>query len=103
MATAATVRADGMEWPIATFIDAYGLIKVDHFAHPCLDGAARLIALTNDGRLLDAVSANMVDWHGTVAFRLVDGDRQQPCFFCGTSADADVHCEECLDSAEWDS
>lgn len=96
-----TVRADSVDWPFATFLDAYGYHRVDRFRHPVLDRCCQVLTVDVEGQLRRACEAHAVDWHGTLAWRAAD-DRFAPelCFLCGTSGDADDVCQRCRDDAE---
>ncbi len=95
MSAPQTITADGMEWPLQTFIDARGFVRVDPFAPPELSqDVLRLELVTLDGEHVRERYASAVIWQDVRAFRLIDeiGD---PCFCCGTSVDECVMCDDC--------
>jgi hypothetical protein len=105
MPAAAMIRADGVDWPLATFLDAYGYRQVDPVALPVFDGQARFAVVTLHGELEPPRYASEIRWWDALAFRPIEhGPEGEPCRFCGQPVgrtDDDI-CEPCEDSAEWD-
>lgn len=100
---ATTIRADGVDWPILTFLDAYGYQPVDRFIRPDLEGGRRICLLDDAGEIRGPTFVDQVDWHGIVAWRAADPLETMPaCFLCGTSLDPASICEDCFDQAEFD-
>ncbi len=101
---AQTIRADGMDWPLETFLDARGFVRVDRFETPAFRdalGDPRMDVVTIGGELAVDVYASAVSWPDTIAFRLVD-DTGEPCFWCGTSTDEEDMCDRCEADCEYD-
>lgn len=102
-----TVRADGIDWPLATFVDAYGMKVVDPFDLPSFSAphAMRLVTLTRDGQVLPPQYANEVVWARTVAFSPLPGTPEGvPCRLCGDPAlrVEDDLCDDCeADQEPW--
>lgn len=81
---ARTIRADGVTWPLDTYIDALAFRRVDPFDQPCFDGDVRLVTIAIDGRVTPATYASQVRWFETLAYRPLDYTRQAaPCDGCG--------------------
>lgn len=98
-----TVQADGINWPVSTFCDAYGMVLVDPFQRPSFDSQVRVIVLDLDGRLTAPCWADQICWHDVAAYRLLDSPTPAaPCFLCGSSQDPGELCGECADYAEFD-
>lgn len=99
--TPRTIRADGVDWPLATFIDAYRFMTVDRFILPDLRREQRLAVLDDAGRIHSPIDVAQVDWCRTIAWRTLDAaDAPEPCFLCGTSLDAHQVCDDCNEQAE---
>lgn len=63
-----TVRADGVDWPVDSFIDNYRMLRSDG-TFPDFDGRDPLVdILTSDGEYLTRQSASRVDWGRVRAF-----------------------------------
>lgn len=101
--TLQTIRADGVDWPLLTFLDAYGYQSVDRFIRPVLPAGRRICTLDEVGQVRGPTFADQVDWHGIVAWRAFDPlDVAKPCFLCGTTLDSFEICDECNDHADYD-
>lgn len=100
MSSGLTIRADGLEWPLETYLDARGFIRVDPFAPPSLGGGymsdPRVEIVTLAGELQPERYASSVMWADVLAFRLVD-HTGEPCFWCGTSTDDADMCDDCAE------
>jgi hypothetical protein len=97
----AVVRADGVDWPLATFLDAYGFHLVDRFVRPRIGGEHRVLTIDNGGQVQPARYADVVDWHAVYAWRAADPvSGPEACFNCGTSADEEQVCGSCEADAE---
>jgi hypothetical protein len=98
---ARTIRADGMDWPLETYLDAYGFKRRDEFdPPPTIRHAAAVTLVREDLSLQLGQDAESVIWPGVIAFKL-EGDFPGPCHWCGTSDDEDDMCADCTDGAEW--
>jgi hypothetical protein len=101
MMAAATIRADGIDWPLRTFLDAYGYHQVDRFTHPNVNAGSRVLTIDDVGRIREPLYADAVDWHATFAWRALDPrDAPAPCCLCGTSTDDDDFCDACWEDGE---
>lgn len=97
------IRADGVDWPLLTFLDAYGYHRVDRFVHPNVDAASHVLTIDDAGQVRDPLYADAVDWHATYAWRALDPrDAPAACFLCGTSTDTDDVCDPCWEDGERD-
>jgi hypothetical protein len=104
MQHARTIQADGITWPVDTYIDALAFRRVDPFGSPYIDGEARLVTISIDGELRAATYASQVAWHDTLAFRAVDYSRAAtPCRACGETAFnlQDDLCDSCDSDDGW--
>lgn len=108
MTAPAIIRADGVDWPLDTFIDAYRLTRVDRFdAPPCTSidaSGVRVQAVTRTGELIADRTADALIWGDIIAYRPVEGTRAAtPCLGCDQpvmrDSDAEV-CEACEDLAD---
>lgn len=101
--TIQTVHADGINWPLRTFLDAYGYHQVDRFVHPNVEPFRCVLTIDDAGQVRPPLYADAVDWHATYAWRAVDPhDAPAACFLCGTSTDTDDICDPCWEDAERD-
>lgn len=96
--SAPVIRADGMEWPLETYLDARGFIRVDPL-NPPFPGAGyqsdpRIEIVTHAGELQQERYASTVMWADVKAFKLNDATGGL-CFFCGTSIDETDICDYC--------
>lgn len=95
---ACMVHADGVTWPLDTYIDALAFRRVDQFDQPCFDGDVRLVTIAVDGRITPATYASQVRWFETLAYRPLDYTREAaPCEGCGEPIydGEDGYCLEC--------
>ena len=111
MSAGLTIRADGMEWPLATFIDCYGFTRTDdlhlHAEHPLLSRDDMLNAVTASGELITDKPARHLPWGDVIAIKGRDGGGLQICDCCGALDDVletgnGQWCGDCLDGADWD-
>lgn len=105
MSAPATIRADGIEWPLQTFLDAYGYRPADPADLPRMDGQVRLATVTKAGELRPPMFADQVGWYDVLAFRPLEGAPEStPYRLCGDAilrTDSDDICVPCEDAAEW--
>jgi hypothetical protein len=98
---AATIRADGMEWPLQTYLDAMSFSRVDQFAPPAIDGQIRVTTVSLTGELAPSTYASQVRWHDVLAFRpIANGLESTPCETCGDPVmrtDCAAECASCED------
>jgi hypothetical protein len=75
--TPRTIRADGVDWPLATFLDAYGFTSLDRFDSPPFSSttanAARVTVVTVAGELVVDRTADAIVWSDVIAFAPVAG------------------------------
>lgn len=81
MTASQLIHADGIAWPIETYLDAYAYRRVDPFARPSFDGQVRVLTVTEAGELRAPTYADQVIWHDVIAFRPADSDVR--CRICG--------------------
>ncbi|HEX8554354.1 MAG TPA: hypothetical protein VF695_06575 [Sphingomonas sp.] len=106
MLAARIIRADGVEWPLATFIDAYGLKLHDRFDPPPFSSgpasAARVTVVTATGELIADRTADAILWADVIAFAPVAGTPaatlckvcDEPVFEAGFEDNPDI-CAKC--------
>jgi len=81
-----TIRADGMELPLATFLDAYGFTRTDGERPDFAWLAGELDVVTATGELRQGVEMSAVPWWETIAVAVLKGSmRLAPCHGCGES------------------
>lgn len=100
---ARTVHADGVTWPLDTYIDALAFQRVDTFQMPVLDHQMRVATVTVEGKLQPITYVSHVVWHEVVAFKPIEGTREAaPCRSCGEPCFnfSDDICESC-DAESW--
>lgn len=51
MSALSVIRADGIDWPVDTYLDALGFRRVDRFEVPSLHDAARVVTVTRECEL----------------------------------------------------
>lgn len=99
----AMVRYDGITMSLDTFIDCYGLIRVNHYALPSMASDTRLMTVDRCGTVMEDCRANQIDLRDCIAFRPLDAQQEhEPCYDCGTSLDDQQFCESCNDTGYWD-
>jgi hypothetical protein len=106
-----TVRADGMDWPLDTYIDAYGYTRLDHLGltpnHPLLSRCDMLDAITKAGELITNKPARHLPWGDVAAIRSREGSTLRACDICGSFDEVfptgfGLQCTVCLSYDEWD-
>ena len=101
----ATIRADGIDWPLQTFLDAYGYRSADPADLPRMDGQVRLVTVTKAGELRPPMFADQVGWYDVLAFRPLEcAPESDPCRCCGEPTfrtDFDDICSSCEDEGEF--
>lgn len=86
MSAGLTIRTDGMEWPLATFIDAYSFTRTDGERPDFAGLAGELDVVTANGELRKGVEMSAVPWWETIAVAVPKGSmRLAPCHGCGES------------------
>lgn len=101
--SAATISADGITWPLETYLDAMRFRRLDRWDEPRLDGQVRVVTVTRDGVLQSALYANEVRWADVQAYRPTDNSvASTPCRLCGDPTERldDDICEDCEYDAE---
>jgi hypothetical protein len=103
---AQTIRADGMDWPLQTYLDAMSFSRVDPFALPAIDGQIRVTTISLSGELAPSTYASQVRWYDVMAFRpIANGLESALCESCGDPVmriDAHPQCASCENDGEWD-
>lgn len=108
------IRADGMEWPLQTFLDARGFHPFDYDRHEVPDAASdpvKVEVVLTDLTIITRPAEDVV-WQDVAAWRFADGEAVQ-CTWCenyvGPSevdfmADpfGGIVCNRCADSADFD-
>ena len=102
---AQTIRADGIEWPLQTYLDAMSFSRVDPFALPAIGGQVRVTTVSLSGELAPSTYASQVPWHDVLAFRpIANGLESSPCDICGDPVmriDFHSQCASCEDAGEY--
>ena len=108
----AVILADGMEWPLQTYLDARGFAPFDFDREElpsCASDPVRLGVVLTDLTIITR-PAEDVAWQDVVAWRFMEGEAVQ-CAWCDNYAGASeitIHgtgleiCDHCSDSAEYD-
>jgi hypothetical protein len=100
-----TIRADGMEWPLQTYLDAMNFNRVDPCDLPSIEGQIRVTTVSLSGELAPSVYASQVRWYDVLAFRpIANGLESTPCETCGDPVmrvDAHPECASCEDGREY--
>ena len=101
-----TVRADGMDWPLQTFIDSYRMIVTGGSA-PDFGSLDPLVdVLMENGSYVKAQRASLVEWHRAHAFACDAMPHGHKCEMCGDDTAPDEllsnhgWCDGCTYSAE---
>jgi hypothetical protein len=105
-----TVQADGLEWPLETFIDAHRYQRTGGEI-PGIAGADFIVlTLSRDGVISEGI-ARHADWADVLAYRPRGFEIDYAtCEWCGDYTDFDdlyeagngMACGPCLDDAEYD-
>jgi len=102
------ITYDGMEWPLETFLDAYGFSRVPEGQvneYGALPGEGeRVMAVLENGELVEAAFAEDLPWREVIAVRGLHLDRAMVCDWCG-AFDLATHetgnglvCSDCLEA-----
>lgn len=84
MSAGLTIRADGVEWPLATFIDAYGFTRTDGERPDFAGLAGELDVVMASGELRHGMEMSAVPWWEVVAVAVPKGSmRLANCHGCG--------------------
>lgn len=111
MSAGIMIPADGMEWPLETFIDAYGFTRTDeldlYVGHPLHGRDDFIQAVTASGDLITDKPARHLPWGDVIAIKGRDGGGLQICDCCGSLDDVletgnGQWCGDCLDDSDWD-
>ncbi|TPG14390.1 hypothetical protein [Sphingomonas oligophenolica] len=101
---AQTIRADGIDWPIETYLDALDFKRVNPFEIPQLQHQVRVVTVTGEGELAPPTFADQVRWHDVLAYRYIEhGPETILCRLCAEPVgrtDFDDICESCEDEGE---
>ncbi|WP_267382581.1 MULTISPECIES: hypothetical protein [unclassified Sphingomonas] len=91
------IQADGIVWPLQTYLDARAFRRVDPFATPDCDGQLRVETVTLQAELQPCRYASSVAWHNVLAWRPVD---IVACRCCGdpVASLGDDLCDDCDDA-----
>lgn len=125
MSAGLTIRADGMEWPLATFIDAYGFHQLDWRSSTApldTDLTLEVVVREGDGVAVKRMIGRHVDRHNCLAIKGADGNSM--CEGCGMPFEPDEppiyasdvetrrvytvnsyeteYCRDCQIEGEWD-
>lgn len=74
------IHADGIAWPLQTYLDAYAYLRVDPYDPPRVEGQLRVTAVTESGELRGPIYADQLIWRDVIAFRPADTDTR--CRVC---------------------
>lgn len=95
-----TIHADGIDWPLQTYLDALGFKSIDAFAAPVIDGEVRCDVVTRAGDLRCGCFASDVLWHDAMAWRPLNLGICESCGDPLTQPGTTV-CDGCEDNAWW--
>lgn len=120
MSAGLTIRADGLEWPLDTYLDARGFIRTNGEVPDFARFPGLLDVVTLSGELREKQEAATIPWHDVLAAHAPDGSLQfGPCSNCGewivpvswhqepgekgpVMVIEDGFCTRCEDAMEWD-
>jgi hypothetical protein len=96
-----TIHADGIDWPLGTFIDAYQMRRADG-DYPAFSSGDTVIDYVNDaGQLITRKRANAVEWGRVIAYRLPDHSPAMHCLGCDEIIEHRYDwCDYCLDDGQ---
>ena len=99
-----TIRADGVDWPLETFIDCYRMVRHDR-SYPRIAATSAAVNFVNEaGQFQERKPANTVYWGEVVAYSLPDG---YICPECSLPTEvmwlqnSRETCYDCTDDDEW--
>lgn len=79
-----TIHADGMDWPLETYLDARRFIRVDGEPPSFADAAGRVDVVTLAGELREGVELEGLSWHDVMAVAVPAGSMSLGlCHGCG--------------------
>jgi len=101
MMPALRILADGVEWPLETFLDAYGFSRLD--GRPPEAQHGRVDVVTDRGELRCGCWISDVEWSAVIAAKAESSQGVEQCAAgCGQFVDhAGFMCSECEGCAEW--
>lgn len=67
-----TIEAEGLNWPIETFLDAHGFVRTDTQVPDFADHPGTLDVVTLDGELLCGLEAATIPWRDVLAAHAPD-------------------------------
>ena len=73
MSAGLTIRADGVEWPLETYLDARGFIRTNGEVPDFCNAPGTLDAVTYSGELRQGVEVTAIPWHATLAVAIPQG------------------------------
>lgn len=105
------IHFDGQDWPVETFLDAYGFTRMDaldpHQRDKLQDQPGRLMAVLVDGQLIPDRAGTDLPWRDVRAIRSVSQGGLLVCDWCGelcsqltTLLRGEEVCEDCERGAE---
>lgn len=110
--SAPVIRADGMEWPLQTFLDARGFTAFDYDREEppsCATDPVRLEVVLSDLTIIKRPAEDVL-WQDVAAWRFAEGEALQ-CTWCDdyvAASELAIHetgmaiCDRCMDSAEFE-
>lgn len=96
-----TVRADGLVWPLRTFISAYRMIVTDGSPPDFRNLDPAVSVLMENGSFVKRQPASLVEWHHVHAFACEALPKGLRCDTCGDHTDLaellkhEASCEDC--------
>lgn len=110
--SARVIRADGMEWPLQTFLDARGFHAFDYDRQEVPDVASdpvKVEAVLTDLTIITRPAEDVL-WQDVAAWRFADGEEVQCTWcddYCAASESTEdafggVMCVRCADNSDWD-
>jgi len=77
------ISHDGLEWPLETFLDAYGYIRTNGEPPDFADATGQIDVVTISGELRSGLELDAVPWHEVAAVNIADNMRLDHCPGCG--------------------
>ncbi len=101
------IRADGVDWPIDSFIDNYRMLRTDGHSLDFYGRDPLCDVLTSDGEYRTRQRASQINWGGVNAFSSQELPFGKFCQSCATEPDIDEltlnqgYCARCADVDEY--
>lgn len=113
MSAGLTIHAEGITWPLETYLDAHGFQRftyeeAGYYLPPFAEADKPGVAILAGGEMVEANGRDL-PWTELIAFRAKEG-ASALCIVCGEFypdcelylyGNNEVACEDCLDASPW--